>query len=323
MTGAGPVPAWGTRDSPDSTRFVDTGRRRLLLSGWSLHLPDVDARSTLAPVLGPPGGQWARTEWVGADSAATVLGRKGLLYKEPATRLALCAVHRALGLPWGQRGETSLSPETAVIACSSLGNVGTVAKVARTIAAEGGRAVSVLDAPNVSSNVMASSVALWFGFGGPNLQVCSGSAAGFSGLRLAELLLRSERASRVVLVGAEPADEVAAALHGGGLRAGSACVVLERAPENVGSRGHRDPLIAPVRAVLDLGVRPGLRGCRVSAGGREFDIGSEWGDFHGAHGVVALSLAAHLAVDEGHGVVGIGSASVRSAEHVAGEKGFR
>jgi hypothetical protein len=36
-----------------------------------------------------------------------------------------------------------------------------------------------------------------------------------------------------------------------------------------------------------------------------FDPARHWGDFYGAQGVVALALAAHLAVDEGHRVVGV------------------
>ena len=78
-------------------------------------------------------------------------------------------MHRALGLPDGMRPTTALCTDTAVVAASNLGNVWTVVEVARTVAREGGRAVSPMSAPNASSNVIASSVALWFGFGGPNL----------------------------------------------------------------------------------------------------------------------------------------------------------
>lgn len=257
----------------------------MFLTGWSLHLPGVDLPADLAE-LGAPLGEWASVDAVPAEQAAAVLGRKGLLSKEPATRLALCAVHRALGLPLGQRPTAPYSPDTAVVAASALGNVEAVARVARTVDQEGGRAVSVLDAPNVSSNVVASSVALWFRFGGPNLMVCSGRSSGVAGLRLAALLLRAGRAEKVVLVGAEPADDVARTLHGGRLRAGSACVVLAD-----GVPGDEQPIV-------ELSASAGPSRITVGPGG--FDPVSRWGDFYGAHDVVTLALAAHLAVDEGY-----------------------
>ncbi|AGM09187.1 beta-ketoacyl synthase N-terminal-like domain-containing protein [Amycolatopsis keratiniphila] len=274
------------------------GETRLLLTGWSLHLPGI------AEFDGAP-----------PEKAATVLGRKGLLYKEPSTRLALCAVHRALGWEPGQRAGGPIETGTAVVACSNLGNVETVAKVTRAVEAEGGRAVSVLDAPNVSPNVVASTVALWFGFGGPNLMLCSGSTAGHAGLRMASLLLRSGRATRVVLVGAEPDDEIASILHDGPLRAGSACAILEPWREN---SGHVVVDVAPSEAV------------RRTVGPGGFDVKERWGDFYGAHGVVELALAAHLAVTEGEGRVGIGprrpdggpSVSVTVTEQ-SDEMGFR
>jgi 3-oxoacyl-[acyl-carrier-protein] synthase II len=263
----------------------------LIVTGWSLYLPGADIGGALAPVLGRPPGGWAAREAPAPGQAAAVIGRKGLLAKEPATRLALCAVHRALGLPAGQRAPRAAppAPGTAVVACGNLGNAGTVAAVTRTVAAEGGRHVSILEAPNASSNIIASAVALWFGFGGPNLMVCSGSTAGLDGLRLARLLLRAGRADRVVLVGAEPDDEVAVTLYRAGgqarsLRAGAACVVLEAA----------------------TGLPRGPVGSRSLAVGPDgFDPVAHWGDCYGAQGVVALALAAHLAADEGCGTVAV------------------
>jgi hypothetical protein len=163
------------------------------------------------------------------DKPAELLGRKGLLYKEPATVAALCAVHTALGLPAGQRHHGPVDPRTAVVVSCNLGNVATVADAARAIATEGAGAVSVLAAPNASPNVAASTVAMWFGFGGPNLQVTAGESD--AAVRLARTLLAADRADRVVLVGVEPADEVATSLYGPGLHAAAACVVL-RAGEN-------------------------------------------------------------------------------------------
>jgi hypothetical protein len=265
-----------------------------------VHLPGIDVAAALAEHLGESAGAWAREEAHPPDRAQALLGRKGLLAKDPATRLALCAVHRALGLDAGRRPRASVSPTPAVVACSNQGNVETVAAVARTIAAEGGRAVSMLDAPNVSSNVIASSVALWFGLGGPNLMVCSGATAGLDGLRLAGLLLRARRAERVILVGAEAAGGAASALYPGGehglpLRGGAACVVLERGD----GRGGR-VLVQPMREREPLPLEP-----RITVGPAGFDPAAHWGDTYGARGVVALALAAHLAADEGYQAVAV------------------
>jgi 3-oxoacyl-[acyl-carrier-protein] synthase II len=275
----------------------------LPVTGWSLHVPDADVADAATRAGARAPEPWAvpvREASCPPDRAGTLLGRRGLLYKEPATRLALCAVHRALGLPAGHRPGGQVDPGTAVVACANLGNVETVATVARTVAAEGGRAVSPLAAPNASSNVVASTVALWFRFGGPNLMVCSGATAGLDALWLAGLLLRAGRAERVVVVGAEPADEVATALHATAphataphataphgtaasrapLRAGAACVVL-------------GPAGAP--APVSVSMMDGLAanaGTVLGPGG--VDLAALWGDCYGAQGLVAVALAAHL-----------------------------
>nr|AFV52179.1 ketosynthase [Streptoalloteichus sp. ATCC 53650] len=284
----------------------------LLATGWSVHLPGV----ALAEGLDRP-GEWAHADAPAPDRAATLLGRKGLLAKEPATRLALCAVHRALGLPPG-RPTGPPSPRTAVVACGNLGNVKTVADIARAVSTEGLKGVSALDAPNASSNVLAGAVALWFGFGGPNLMVCSGATAGADGLRLADLLLRARRADRVVLVGAEPADEVASALHGtvdarGGLLAGAACLVLRRGEEADAVGG------AALALLPDHAAWP--RPPHVVLGPDGFDPVRHWGDCHGAQGVVSAALAAHLAVDDGHGAVGVRDGSLAVLVEAAGGGG--
>lgn len=282
----------------------------LPVTGWSLHVPDADVADAATRAGARAPEPWAvpvREASCPPDRAGTLLGRRGLLYKEPATRLALCAVHRALELPAGHRPGGPVDPGTAVVACANLGNVETVATVARTVATEGGRAVSPLAAPNASSNVVASTVALWFRFGGPNLMVCSGATAGLDALWLAGLLLRAGRAERVVVVGAEPADEVATALHAAAphatagashaaaasqatataphagaapLRAGAACVVL-------------GPAGAPAPVSVSMMDGPAAdAGTVLGPGG--VDLAALWGDCYGAQGLVAVALAAHL-----------------------------
>ncbi|MEU7760788.1 MULTISPECIES: beta-ketoacyl synthase N-terminal-like domain-containing protein [Micromonospora] len=231
------------------------------LTAWYAYLPGPDA---------PP-----------AERARTVLGRKGLLYKETATRLALCAVHRALGRADGDGTPPDrVDPRTAVVASSNLGNVGTVAGIVTTARADGWRAVSPLSAPNASPNVVASSVAIWFGFGGPCLMCCSGATSGLDALAAGLRLLAAGRADRVVVVGAEPDDDIAVALHAtrpgcpGPLRAGAACLVLE--PLDRVPAPHL--VVGPVRTV------PGDPPDGHGTGGE--------GGHYGADGLVPVALAA-------------------------------
>jgi len=230
------------------------------ITGSAVYLPGADRPG---PPAYPP------------ELARKVLGRKRLLFKEPATRLALCAVHRMLGLPDGEPGhDRPLEPRTAVVASSNLGNVETVADIVRTVRADGWRAVSPLAAPNASSNVLASAVAGWFRFGGPNFLVCSGATGGLDAVAVAVRLLRARRADRVVVVGAEPADEVATALHerrtaqSGPLRAGAACLSLTAATRGVPILRVSSPVDAP-ESPPDAG----------------------FGDSYGAHGIIAAALA--------------------------------
>jgi 3-oxoacyl-[acyl-carrier-protein] synthase II len=268
-----------------------------VIVGWSLYLPGVDLATAL-PELAAACPDRAAEPAYPPEDAARLLGRKGLLNKEPATRLALCAVHRALGRADGApRDAGPADPRVAVVASSNLGNLATVVEVVRAVRAGGRGEVSPLAAPNVSSNVLASAVAIWFRFSGPNLMVCSGATAGLDALALGTLLLRSGRADRVVVVGAEPVDEVVAALAmGGGAparpAAGAACVVL--GPDR-GQDG--EPGLGPVRACAEPPpMDPGLLwiGAATDADPDVIDLAARCGDLYGALGVVQAAVAAAL-----------------------------
>ena len=193
------------------------------IAGWSVLLPavatDDDAPASVEPTV-------AEREPTAAD-AATVLGRKGLINKVPATRLALVTAHRALGLPPGIRPQSELDPRLAVVGCSTMGNADAVLEILDDVTNGGLRAVSPLNAPNASANVLASSVALRYGAGGPNLMVVDAVDGGAHALRHALRLLAADRADRVLLVGAEAAGR-ADALHGPALTTGAACLLLTR-----------------------------------------------------------------------------------------------
>jgi 3-oxoacyl-[acyl-carrier-protein] synthase II len=262
------------------------------VTSWSAQVPDADLGAIFPGEFGP----------TGPADAKTVLGRKGLLFKEPATVLAMCAVHRALNLPLGRTVRNSPpDARTAVVASSNFGAVRTVCQVDEATRRGSSRDVSVLDAPNVASNALASSVAIRFGFGGPNLTVCGGPSSGLQAVALGALLIRTRRAGRVVVVGAEPDDEVAARLHERGrprhpLRAGAACVVLERADED-----HRGVVLGSLRPTLRADDRGGGRPAAFvdppapfRGLARAIDLYELVGDTHGAHGVLQVAVAASL-----------------------------
>lgn len=246
------------------------------VTAYALHVPG-DKPGTLPAALRGPACD--------GPEAAELLGRKGLLAKDQATRLALCAVHRALGRPpRAPRPTGPADPGAAVVVSSNLGNVATVAKIARETLDQGPRAVSPMDAPGASSNVIAGAIAIWFRLGGPNLTVCSGATAGLDAVRLACLLLRAGRARRVVVVGVEPDDADAALLHaaragvppGVPLRAAAACLVLE-------------PAEAARAPVIELGRFAGRED--TAAAWTPGELAGDLGDTYGAAGVLLTGLA--------------------------------
>jgi len=275
----------------------DPRRTSVVVTGWGIHVPNVDL-ADLVP----------ETDYGPAcppDRAYELLGRKGLLYKEPATRLALCAVHRALGRePGARRPEGPPDAGTAVVVSSNFGNIATVHKVAGILREATVRDVSSLDAPNASSNVIASTIAIWYRFGGPNLMVCSGATSGLDALVLACTLVRANRAERVLVIGVEPDDEVATRLYqqnqarlgsGGALRAGAACVILERLTQvtaelPVLGRSYRmagiDDITGLPRSALVFGPA-----AIAPAGARIIDLASRIGDLFGALGVLQLAVS--------------------------------
>jgi 3-oxoacyl-[acyl-carrier-protein] synthase II len=273
---------------------------RVALAGWGLHIPGFDP--------GELTGHRDSSPCCPPERAHELLGKKGLLGKEPATRLALCAVHRALGLPPGERPPAGpAEPRTAVVVSSNFGNVATVRDIARIVRRGSVREVSPLDAPNTSSNVIASTIAIRFRFGGPNLMVCSGTTSGLDAVALARLLLRAGRADRVVVVGAEPDDPVASRLNerraarprgAGPLRAAAAAAILVPAAADA-------PGLTVVGPVRWSRARPDFRDpvpASVFIGPREIapgavhvlDLTGRIGDTYGALGVLQLAIGAAL-----------------------------
>lgn len=143
------------------------------------------------------------------DPAARV-GPRGLRYKDRATGLALAASKEALEHA-GLLSDTGLAvpaESVAVIVSSNLGNLDTVCRVVDTITGNTVAATSPMDLPNASSNVVASSVAIWFGLRGVNLMLCNGATSGLDALRWATVLTAARRAHRVLVVGVETTNPV-------------------------------------------------------------------------------------------------------------------
>ncbi|KAA2254452.1 beta-ketoacyl synthase [Solihabitans fulvus] len=265
------------------------------VTGYATHVPGLSARDLPGSPAEPA---------VAADQAHVVLGRKGLLAKEPATRLALCAVHAALGLPPGRpTGPVAGAGTTAVVVSSNLGNVQTVCAVVDEMRASSGHAVSPLLAPNASSNIIASSIAIRYGITGPNFMLCAGATSGLDAVRLGARLLRAGRTDRAVVVGVEPDDEIARGLLGlratppGGFsepRAAAACVLLTRydpaaeGPAVLLDRVTRSARPPEGAAGLRLDPHPGLGGVSLT---------ERVGETYGALGVLQVAAATGWLLD--------------------------
>lgn len=196
-------------------------------------VPDVESLLTLQSPL---------TQ--GEFDPAPKLGRRGLRYKDRATKLALCAVRDALARSGLATQECGQLEATGVIVSSNLGNVDSVCESVQTLRSTSVEALSPMSLPNLSSNNIASSIAIRFGCRQVNLTVCNGATSGLEALYLATTVIKAGRASRMLVVGVEPRNEVvhrlmttsqqkdsAAPVSDLRLGDGAACVVLETASD--------------------------------------------------------------------------------------------
>ncbi|MFG2132142.1 beta-ketoacyl synthase N-terminal-like domain-containing protein [Streptomyces sp. NPDC048751] len=193
----------------------------LAVTGTAVALPGAaDAPALLRPA--PPAAE-------PVDPTA-LIGRKGLRFKDRATQLGLHLAHAALtdaGLL--QDGEPTVPGDRlGTVVSSNLGNADTVCRAVETIAKESTGALSPMDTPNASSNIIASETAIRYGLRGPNLTVCNGRSSGLDAIRWAALMLRSGRADHILVTGVEPDNEVTRRLVDGPVADGGAAVVLSR-----------------------------------------------------------------------------------------------
>ncbi|MDH6128817.1 beta-ketoacyl synthase N-terminal-like domain-containing protein [Kitasatospora sp. GP82] len=281
--------------------------REVVVTGVGLALPGV---ATYGDLLGPLPG-------VGGFDPATGLSGRELRHKDRASRLALRAVESALldaGLTDADATFTGAADATAVVVSTNLGNADSVCEAVDTIARAGVRGLSPLGLPQTSSNVIAGWVAIRYGLRGPNLTVCNGVTSGLDALAWARNLIVAGRAEAAVVVGVEPANDVATKLLGEQSTDAAVAVVLEPA-DAAASRGARPratiagyararDLAAALAAAgvtqweslgLWLGDETGAGAGRLLAATRRIDLEARLGPLSGALGVLqCAAAAAHL-----------------------------
>lgn len=290
-----------------TTRTGHPRARQVVVTGIGLALPGV---ATYADLLGPLPREG------GFDPATGLRGRE-MRHKDRASRLALRAAEFAVrdaGLADADATFTGTADATAVVVSTNLGNVEAVCAAADTIAREGSRGLSPLGLPETSSNVIAGWVAIRYRLRGPNLTVCNGATSGLDALAWARNLIVAGRADAAVVVGVEPANEVAAKLLGAPSGDAAVALVLESA-DAAASRGARPratvagyaragDLAAALTAVgvteeksvgLWLVDEAGAGAGQLLAGTHRIDLEAQLGPLSGALGVLQCAAGvAHL-----------------------------
>lgn len=287
--------------------------REVVVTGIGLVLPGV---ATYGDLLGPLPGE-------GGFDPATGLNGREMRHKDGASRLALRAAESALhdaGLTDAHARFTGVADSTAVVVSTNLGNVDSVCEATDTIAREGVRSLSPLGLPQTSSSVIAGWVAIRYGLRGPNLTVCNGVTSGLDALAWARNLIVAGRAETAVVVGVEPANDVAAKLLGEQSTKAAAAIVLEPA-DAAAARGTRPrATIAGYARARDLtaaltstgvaaesvglwlvdeaGAGAGAGAGHLLAATRRIDLEAQLGPLSGALGVLqCAAAAAHLDSD--------------------------
>lgn len=293
-----------------TARLSNPSARKVVVTGIGLALPGV---ATYGDLLGPLPGEG------GFDPATGLLGRE-LRHKDRATRLALRAAESALhhaGLTDAQGTFTGVADATAVVVSTNLGNADSICEATDIIAREGVKGLSPLGLPQNASNVVAGCLAIRYRLRGPNLTVSNGTTSGLDALAWARNLIVAGRAEAAVVIGVEPANDVATKLLGEQSTDAAAAIVLESA-DSAASRGARPratiagyarsrDLAAALTSAgvtqedsvgLWLGDEAGAGAVQLLASTPRIDLESQLGPLSGALGVLqCAAAAAHLESD--------------------------
>ncbi|MFF7097766.1 beta-ketoacyl synthase N-terminal-like domain-containing protein [Streptomyces rubradiris] len=293
-----------------TARMSIPSAQQVVVTGIGLALPGVAKYGDLLGSLPVEGG---------FDPATGLRGRE-MRHKDRASRLALRAAESALhdaGLTDAHTTFTGVAGATAVVVSTNLGNVDSVCEAADTIAREGVRGLSPLGLPQTSSNVVAGWVAIRYGLRGPNLTVCNGVTSGLDALAWARNLIGAGRADAAVVVGVEPANDVATKLLGEQSTDAAVAVVLEPAGAAVCRGARPRATIAGYARARDLaaalacagvteeesvglwlGDEAGAGAGQLLAGTRRIDLEAQLGPLSGALGVLQCAAgAAYLEID--------------------------
>ena len=130
--------------------------------------------------------------------------KRGLKYKNVATKVALYAVEQALlcaGCTFKQ-GKIN-SKDIAVIVATTTGNLEDIGTQIEVINNKCSLDLSPMSGPNLSSNIIASTIAIWYNLYGFNLTISNGPNSSIDAIEIAVNILAEKRASKVIIVGCE------------------------------------------------------------------------------------------------------------------------
>ncbi|MBS2962361.1 hypothetical protein KGA66_04835 [Actinocrinis puniceicyclus] len=208
-----PRAAAGLPAAQAAARATTRTTTRVAVTGIGLELPSAaNCRSLLELARG--GVSLAAGAPPPPFESSDVVGPRGLRYHERATRLALSAAARALAAAGLSAPEPDIAQSAGfgVAVATDFSIAEKVCRVTELIHALGVEQTSPMDLPNVSGNVVAASLAIWYRLGGHNLTVSSGAPSGVDAVRLAADAIRAGRARRMLVVGVEPAEPAVAEL---------------------------------------------------------------------------------------------------------------
>lgn len=254
---------------------------RMMITGWSVVSPygvgrDAfvdgvrDGRVTASDV---DGERWQvpdrRASLVPGFDAREVLGKKGTRSMDRVTGLAVTAVGRLLKDAEGNQ-VVDTGPDTGLVLGTTTGSAQSMMDFTRSsLTAEQPFYVDPAAFPNTTMNCAAGQCAIWYQLKGPNATIAGGRTAGLTALTYGRRLLRSRRAAKVLVGGAEEYSNARSWLdfHSRGGEnhdavLGEGCVMLLMEPaDTVGAYGQplAELLAVVTSAYLDNDPRPALR----------------------------------------------------------------
>jgi 3-oxoacyl-[acyl-carrier-protein] synthase II len=250
------------------------------------------------------------------------LSRRGMRFKDRASRLALCAVDQALRQAGYLDGGRYAGPSarTAVLVSSDLGCLDNVCAAIDVISAGSSSGLSPMGLPHSAPNMVAGWIAIEYGLKGPNLTISNGITGGLDALFWGGNLIAAGRAEVVLVVGVEPdGAAVRRLLTEDGSTSwldGAAAVVLDRGdrarrqarPRRAAIAGYARgrSLAEAVRAVPGAGARHWLvSGPDLPSppGVPVLDVTAPLGRCSGALGVLQCLAAVGLLDRDGAGAV--------------------